>query len=59
MGAINVAGVSEDQAQAAGSRVKINVTLLVLQLAETEVVTAGSLCVGSHWLPGHKFLVPE
>jgi hypothetical protein len=51
MDAINVASVSKDQAQAAGSRIEINVPALVFQLAETEVFVVGSLCVGSHWLP--------
>jgi hypothetical protein len=48
MDAINVAGVSKDQAQAAGSRVEIDVPLLVFQLAETEVVVVGALCVSGH-----------
>ncbi len=59
MDAFQVAGVSKDQAQAAGSRVEINVPLLVFQLAETEVAGVGWLCVGGHWLLVHRLLVPE
>jgi hypothetical protein len=50
MGTINVAGVSKNQAQAAGPGVEIDVPLLVFQLAETEVVAVGLVCVGGHWL---------
>jgi hypothetical protein len=46
MDAIDIAGVSQDQAEAARPGVEVNMPLFVFELAETKVVVVGSLCVG-------------
>jgi hypothetical protein len=43
MGTIDVAGVSEDEPEASGPGVEIDVPLLVFELTQTQVVTIGLL----------------
>jgi len=59
MDAVDVAGVSKDQAKATRPGVKINVPLLIFELAETEVFVIGYVCVGGCWRRSHRLSVPE